>query len=214
MQARSRRPSRRSAGPWPGEADLSGAAPPAGVKLGVDVGLVRVGLAASDPDSVLAMPVRTLKRDAKKNSDIRVVVREAAERNAVEVFVGLPRSMRGGETASTQMARDYAQALAQALADAGQTQQVRLVDERLTTVSAHRSLHEAGMNSRNHRTVVDQAAAVAILQQSIDTQRSLNRDVGELVTPRRPHRTCGTLPAPNEEFTISQDIERDGGNTP
>ncbi|MCQ1950341.1 MULTISPECIES: Holliday junction resolvase RuvX [Arthrobacter] len=185
-----------------------------GVKLGVDVGLVRVGLAASDPDGVLAMPVRTLKRDAKKNSDIRVVVREAAERGAVEVFVGLPRSLGGGETASTQMARDYAQALVRALADAGQEQQVRLVDERLTTVSAHRSLREAGMNSRNHRTVVDQAAAVAILQQSIDTQRSLNRDVGELVTLRRPRRESGGVPAPTEEFDISQDIEREGGNTP
>ncbi|MCQ2000658.1 Holliday junction resolvase RuvX [Arthrobacter zhaoxinii] len=185
-----------------------------GVKLGVDVGLVRVGLAASDPDGVLAMPVKTLKRDAKKNSDIRVVVREAAEREAVEVFVGLPRSLSGGETASTRMAREYAQTLARALADAGQDQQVRLVDERLTTVSAHRSLHEAGMNSRNHRTVVDQAAAVAILQQSIDTQRSLNRDVGELVTPSRPRRPGGGVPAPTEEFDISQDIEREGGITP
>lgn len=198
--------------PWPGGPNL--AAVPAGVKLGVDVGLVRVGLAASDPGSVLAMPVRTLKRDAKKNSDIRLVVREAAERDAVEIFVGLPRSLGGGETASTQMARDYANALAEALAHAGQEQQVRLVDERLTTVSAHRSLHEAGMNSRNHRTVVDQAAAVAILQQSIDTQRSLNRDVGELVTLRRPHRPDDAQPAPTEEFTISQDIEREGGNTP
>ena len=193
---------------------MSESAVPGGVKLGVDVGLVRVGLAASDPDGVLAMPVRTLKRDAKKNSDIRVVVREAAERGAVQVFVGLPRSMRGGETASTQMARDYAQALAQALSDAGQGQEVRLVDERLTTVSAHRSLHEAGLNSRNHRKVVDQAAAVAILQQSIDTQRSLHRDVGELVTIRRPHRIDGMQPAPTEESTISQDIEREGGITP
>ncbi|WP_146361843.1 Holliday junction resolvase RuvX [Arthrobacter yangruifuii] len=184
-----------------------------GVKLGVDVGLVRVGLAASDPDGVLAMPVKTLKRDAKKNSDIRVVVREAAEREAVQIFVGLPRSLSGGETASTRMARDYAQTLVRALADAGQDQQVRLVDERLTTVSAHRSLHEAGMNSRNHRTVVDQAAAVAILQQSIDTQRSLNRDIGELVTLSRPRRPGGT-PAPTEEFDISQDIEREGGITP
>ena len=187
---------------------------PRGVKLGVDVGLVRVGLAASDPDSVLAMPVRTLKRDAKKNSDIKVVLREVAERAAVEVFVGLPRSMRGGETASTLMAREYAQTLAQALHDAGQQLPVRLVDERLTTVTAHRSLHEAGMNSRNHRTVVDQAAAVAILQQSIDTQRSLNRDVGELVTPSRTHRHRDAEPAPTEESTISQDIEREGGITP
>ena len=76
--------------------------------LGVDVGMARVGVAASDRDGVLATPVKTLKRDVKKTSDISVLVKLAAERGAAQIFVGLPRSMSGGETASTTMARDYA----------------------------------------------------------------------------------------------------------
>ncbi|WP_104054042.1 MULTISPECIES: Holliday junction resolvase RuvX [unclassified Arthrobacter] len=185
---------------------------PRGVKLGVDVGQVRVGLAVSDPDGTLAMPVKTLKRDAKKNSDIRVVVREAADRGAVQVFVGLPRSMRGTDTASTVMARDYAQALLTELERSGLAVPVSLVDERLTTVSAHRSLHEAGLNSKEHRRVVDQAAAVAILQHAIDMQRSLERDVGEPVTICRQERHLGALPAPTQEPTISQDNLRGNGS--
>lgn len=185
---------------------------PRGVKLGVDVGLARVGLAVSDPDGVLAMPVRTLKRDAKKNSDIKVLAREAADRSAVQVFVGLPRSMRGTETASTQMARDYAALLLAELERSGTGIPVALVDERLTTVSAHRSLHEAGLNSKDHRRVVDQAAAVAILQQAIDMQRSLGRDVGEPVTSRRQERQTGALPAPTQESVISQDNKRGNGS--
>ncbi|MCC9196431.1 Holliday junction resolvase RuvX [Arthrobacter sp. zg-Y820] len=185
---------------------------PRGVKLGVDVGLARVGLAVSDPDGMLAMPVKTLKRDAKKNSDIKVLVREAADRNAVQVFVGLPRSMRGTETASTQMARDYADLLLTELERSGNGLPVHLVDERLTTVSAHRSLHEAGLNSKDHRRVVDQAAAVAILQQAIDMQRSLGRDVGEPVTSCRQQRQTGALPAPTQEPIISQDNKRGNGS--
>lgn len=187
---------------------------PRGVKLGVDVGLVRVGLAVGDPDSVLAMPVRTLKRDAKKNSDIRVLVREAADRGAVQVFVGLPRSMKNTETASTEMARGYADLLADELQRSGLDIPVNLVDERLSTVTAHRSLRQAGLNSKDHRRVVDQAAAVAILQHAIDTQRSLGRDVGEPVTSRRQQRQAGALPAPTQEPTISQDIKRGNGSAP
>ena len=176
---------------------------PRGTKLGVDVGLARVGVASCDPDGLLATPVRTLKRDAKKNSDISVLVREAAERGTVEVFVGLPQSLKGTETSSTVMARDYAAVLAEALAKAGLDVPVRLIDERLSTVSAHRSLREAGLDTRNHRRVVDQVAAVGILQQAIDMQRSLGRDVGVPVTLRRS--TQSAAPAPNEEPTISEE---------
>ncbi|MFL4474189.1 Holliday junction resolvase RuvX [Paeniglutamicibacter sp. MACA_103] len=140
--------------------------------LGVDVGMARVGVAASDRDGVLATPVKTLKRDVKKSSDISVLVKLAAEREAAQIFVGLPRSMSGGETASTTMARDYARDLANALLRTGSDVEVRLVDERLTTVSAHRSLHEAGLDGRKHRAVVDQVAAVEILQQVLEMRRN------------------------------------------
>ncbi len=187
---------------------MSSAAAPAGTKLGVDVGLARVGLAGSDPGGILATPIRTLKRDAKKNSDIRVLVREAAERSAVQVFVGLPRTMKGGESASTQMAREYADLLAQALADAGLAVSVNLIDERLTTVSAHRTLHSAGMSSREHRKVVDQVAAVEILQQALDMQRALGRDVGSPVAvPDSVRRGAQAL---EEETKIPHVHDSDG----
>lgn len=187
---------------------MSSSAAPAGTKLGVDVGLARVGLAGSDPGGILATPIRTLKRDAKKNSDIRVLVREAAERSAVQIFVGLPRTMKGGESASTQMAREYADMLAQALADAGLAVSVNLIDERLTTVSAHRTLHSAGMSSREHRKVVDQVAAVEILQQALDMQRALGRDVGSPVAvPDSVRRGAQAL---EEETEIPHVHDSDG----
>ncbi|MEO6530086.1 MAG: Holliday junction resolvase RuvX [Specibacter sp.] len=159
---------------------------PQGVKLGVDVGMVRVGLAACDPDGILATPVKTLSRDLKKNSDIRVLVKEAAARSACQIFVGLPRTMKGEEKASAQMARDYAQLLAQALVAAHLAVPVVLVDERLTTVSAHAALHNAGVSSREHRKVVDQVAAVEILQHAIDMQKARNATVGERVRVHQP----------------------------
>lgn len=172
---------------------------PQGAKLGVDVGMVRVGLAACDPDSILATPVRTLSRDAKKNSDIRIVVREVAERNAVEVFVGLPRTMKGAEKASAEMARTYAGILVEALAAADLDVPVRLVDERLTTVSAHQSLHQAGVSSRDHRKLVDQVAAATILQHAIDMEKSRNGTIGSLVAPRRPGAVGGAITDQQEE---------------
>lgn len=154
---------------------------PQGVKLGVDVGMVRVGLASCDPDGILATPVKTLSRDPKRNSDIKVVAKEAAARGAQQIFVGLPRTLKGAEKASAQMARSYAAILVEVLAAGGQDIPVLLVDERLTTVSAHQALHQAGLDSREHRKVVDQVAAVEILQHAIDMQKTRNSNVGELV---------------------------------
>ncbi len=142
-----------------------------GVSLGVDVGKARVGLAASDPDGIMAQPVKTLSRDVKKMSDIRVIVKAAEERSARRIFVGLPLSLSGGETSSTQDARDYADELASAVAQSGAECEVFLVDERLTTVTAHQKLREAGVNSREHRKIVDQVAAVAILDHALDQLR-------------------------------------------
>ncbi|MHA7264606.1 Holliday junction resolvase RuvX [Arthrobacter sp. TMN-37] len=177
---------------------------PAGPKLGVDVGRVRVGLAGSDRDGLLATPVRTLSRDVKKNSDVRVLVQEARERGAVEVFVGLPKNLSGREAESAAMARDYAQLLADALEQAGLGVPVRLIDERLSTVSAHRSLREAGLSTREHRKVVDQVAAVEILQHAIDMQRSLGRDVGEQVSARLRRSSGSASMASSEEPVISE----------
>ncbi|KRE78416.1 Holliday junction resolvase RuvX [Arthrobacter sp. Soil763] len=159
---------------------------PRGVKLGVDVGTVRVGVAVCDRDGILATPLRTLQRNAKKNTDVRILAGLVQELDAVEIFVGLPRTMKGEEHASAQMATEYAKLLVSTLLAAGSGVPVRLVDERLSTVSAHRELHQAGMSSKNHRKVVDQVAAAGILQHAIDMQKARGTDVGRRVTADLP----------------------------
>jgi putative Holliday junction resolvase len=159
---------------------------PQGVKLGVDVGTVRVGVAICDRDSILATPYKTLDRNARKNSDVRVIAKLAEELEAVQVIVGLPRTMKGEEHSSARMATEYAMLVATELAARGLAVPVNLVDERLSSVTAHRNLHEAGMSSRNHRKVVDQVAAAGILQHAIDMQKARGADVGSRVTPPSP----------------------------
>ena len=154
---------------------------PRGVKLGVDVGTVRVGVAICDRDGILATPLRTLDRNVKKNTDVRVLAKLAVELDVVEIFVGLPRTMKGEEHASARMATEYAKLLVSTLLEAGTGIPVRLVDERLSTVTAHRNLHQAGMSSRDHRKVVDQVAAAGILQHAIDMQKARGTDVGSRV---------------------------------
>jgi putative Holliday junction resolvase len=138
-----------------------------GVRLGIDVGSVRVGVAASDPDGMLATPIAVLRRDPKGNTDISELARITEEREALEVVVGLPRSMSGGEGKAAQLARDYATSLAERVAPVS----VRLVDERLSTVQATRGLRQAGVRAKEGRSMVDAAAATVILQHALDAER-------------------------------------------
>ena len=150
-----------------------------GARIGVDVGLARVGVAASDSSGTFAHPVRTLPRDADTDADVEAVVALALELEAIEVVVGLPRLLSGEEGEAARLARDYAGRLAARLGTVG----VRMVDERLTTVDAHRRLRESGVPGRGQRAVVDQAAAVLILQSALDTEALSGRPPGETVTP-------------------------------
>lgn len=146
-----------------------------GVRLGIDVGKVRIGLASSDPHGMLAMPVSTVPRG---DGDIGRILGEAAERSAVEIIVGLPLALSGGDSASTGDAREFAARLAKA-----SERPVRLVDERLSTVSATRALQASGRNAKRSRPVIDQVAAVIILQHALDVERSGGTPPGELVDP-------------------------------
>ena len=149
-----------------------------GVRVGIDVGGVRVGVASSDPSGLLATPVRTVARDRPApGDDLEEVAGIVGELAAVEVVVGLPRELAGHEGPAAAQARQYARRLAVRVAPVA----VRLVDERLTTVDAHRSLRDSGLEGRRHRAVVDQAAAVLLLQTALDTERSSGRPPGELV---------------------------------
>jgi putative Holliday junction resolvase len=145
-----------------------------GPRLGVDVGAVRVGLAASDPDGLIATPVATLPRGS---GDLDTIVSEVHERGAQAVYVGLPRHLSGAEGVSAAAARAYAVSLARRVAPVS----VRLVDERMSTVSAHRALAASGRPGRRHRSVVDQAAAVVILQDALDAERASGRRPGERI---------------------------------
>jgi putative holliday junction resolvase len=154
-------------GPPPREPTRPPAGPGPGVRLGVDVGSVRVGVAVSDPDGVLATPLVTLARDTRAGADLDGLAGIVRDRAVVEVVVGLPRSLSGRSGPAARAAQEYAEALAARIAPVP----VRFADERLTTVSASRTLTERGISTRRQRQVVDQAAAVLILQGWLDAAR-------------------------------------------
>ena len=150
-----------------------------GVRLGVDFGSVRVGLARSDPDGLLATPLETVSVVAGSDSHYQKVVQIVRDLEICEVIVGLPRSLSGREGSAAGIARAYSVEIARQVAPVP----VRLVDERLSTVTAHQHLREAGMKGRKRRPVVDQAAAVVILQSALDGERASGRSPGSLVVP-------------------------------
>jgi putative Holliday junction resolvase len=135
--------------------------------LGVDAGSVRIGVAVSDPDGILATPVETVRRE-RSGKHLRRLAKLVAELEAVEVVVGLPRTLADRTGPSALDAIELADALAQRIAPTP----VRLADERLTTVAAQRSLRAAGVRAKEQRAVIDQAAAVAILQSWLDQRRA------------------------------------------
>ncbi|GAB3356880.1 Holliday junction resolvase RuvX [Micromonospora halotolerans] len=143
-----------------------------GVRLGVDVGQVRVGVARSDPHGILATPLVTLARDLTTGpdavpTDIADLVRLAAEHEAVEIVVGLPVNLAGKHGPAAANVSAYAARLADVMGSIP----VTLTDERMSTVVASRRLAERGVRGKRQRAVVDQAAAVEILQSWLDAQR-------------------------------------------
>lgn len=136
-----------------------------GVRVGIDVGTVRIGVARSDRDGLLATPVQTVQRTNEKH--VAELVSIITELDAVEVIIGLPLSLSGARTASTEDALIVARELALQI-----DVPCRLIDERLTTVSAHSALRTSGKKQKQTRTVIDQVAAVMILQHALDSERS------------------------------------------
>jgi putative Holliday junction resolvase len=149
-----------------------------GVRLGVDPGRVRIGVAVCDQDGLLAVPLDTV---ATGREQWRTLVELAVDAGAVEIVVGLPLLLSGGEGAAAEEARAFARQLAERSG-----LPVRLVDERLSTVEASRSLRDAGRSARTSRAVVDQAAAVVVLQAALDAERSSGSPPGVPVTALPP----------------------------
>jgi len=145
-----------------------------GVRLGIDPGDARIGVARSDPSGMLATPVETVPRG---KGDLARLAAILEEESAVEVVVGLPRSLSGREGPAAAKVREFAGALARQVAPVP----VRLCDERLTTVTAESMLRERGKKGAKRRAVVDQAAAVVILQGALDAERGRGNPPGEVV---------------------------------
>jgi len=177
-----------------------------GVRIGVDVGSVRVGVATCDPAGLIATPVETVRRG---RGDLDRLAALVAERDAVEVVVGLPTTLAGRHGPAAEAAEEFARRLAARLAELPAERRpddppaarltdaptardvpVRLVDERLSTVGAQRGLRDSGVDTRKGRSVVDQAAAVIILQTALDAERQSGTAPGRLVggapPPDRP----------------------------
>ena len=141
-----------------------------GIRLGIDPGQARIGTALSDPAGILATPLRTVPVDGQEYAVLSQIVRD----ESVDfIVVGLPLSLSGAWTESTRHARALATELSTMV-----SVPVRMIDERLTTTSANRTLRATGTSQRAGRSVIDQIAAVTLLQQALDSERQLGREVG------------------------------------
>ena len=148
-----------------------------GVRLALDWGTARIGVAACDPRGTLSYPVETIQARQGPEAVGRRVLALVAEYDPIEIVVGLPRHLAGAEGASATLVRERAAWLAGLVTPVP----IRLVDERLTTVTASRALHEAGRDTRRQRAVIDQAAAVAVLDHALDAERATGKPAGEVV---------------------------------
>jgi len=147
-----------------------------GKRLAIDVGLVRIGLATCDPDGILSSPIPALQRGDSIGDVVQEIVNLATSLSVIEIIVGDPVSMSGGITESTKDAREVASQIASAI-----SVPVRLVDERLTTVSAQAKLRQSGKDSRESKALIDSASAVEILEQALNSERSTGSAPGILV---------------------------------
>lgn len=151
--------------------------PGRGRRIAIDVGSVRIGVASSDPDGILATPVETVPRAKSARAggppaDITRIAEIVREYEAVEVIIGLPRTLRGENGTAAGIARKFAKQLRRVIDPIP----IRLSDERLTTVSAARALRDSGVRARGQRQMIDQAAAVSILQGWLDERSSVLKD--------------------------------------
>lgn len=147
-----------------------------GRRLAIDVGDARIGVASSDPDGVLATPVETVPgRDVPVAH--RRIAELAAEYEPLEILVGLPRSLSGREGPAAAKVRAFAEETARRIAPVP----VRLVDERMSTVTAAQSMRASGVNAKKGRSRIDQAAAVVILQSALESERASGEPPGQCV---------------------------------
>jgi putative holliday junction resolvase len=135
-----------------------------GRRIAFDYGDVRIGVATSDADSIICSPLTTLKSSDK--SLLKSISEIFLEIQPIQIFVGRPALLSGKDGAATEKAVAFADVLR------GITEiEVIMIDERLSTVSAARSLREAGKSAKDSKDSIDMAAAVGILEFAIDLEK-------------------------------------------
>ena len=147
------------------------------MRIAIDWGKARVGVAACDRDGLLAYPVETVPNDQQTLARLTALV---AEYEPAEVLLGMPVDLKGRVGPAAQAMAEVADRLA-ALPGV----ELRVVDERLSTASAARKLAASGRSSRQRRGIVDQAAAVDILEQALEYERQTGRPPGQAWGPGR-----------------------------
>ena len=137
-----------------------------GRRLAIDVGKVRIGVAASDQHSILASGFETVPREVDVKPSLIRILEIINEVEPIEIYIGLPISMKGQTTESTRDAIDFAKALA------GTCEiPIRFIDERMSTISATSALKLSGRSSKSGRKVIDQIAATVILEQAMEIEK-------------------------------------------
>ena len=145
-----------------------------GRRLAIDVGQVRIGIAASDFHAILASGLETVSRNADLAPSLRRIVELVNEVEPIEIYVGLPVSMSGSHSASTTDAIEFAKQLSSLVAV-----EVRFIDERMTTVTAANALKLSGRDSKSGRQIIDQIAATVILEQAMEQEKSTGKQPGK-----------------------------------
>lgn len=160
--------------------------------LALDVGTKRIGVAISDPLGLTAQPLLTMTRKANPREDLRSLSRMARQHGCTEFIIGLPLLLSGESSAQTERVRRFAAQLADY-----SSLPIRLWDERLTSQDAHAILYAAGKKRQQHAALVDQVAAVLILQSFLD-----HPDPASVLAPAAETRTGEN--APGEELESSR----------
>jgi putative Holliday junction resolvase len=145
-----------------------------GRRLAIDVGKVRIGIAASDFHAILASGLETVPRGADLEPNLKRIVELVNEVEPIEIYVGLPVSMSGNHSASTEDAIDFARQLSPLVSS-----EVRFIDERMTTVTAANALKLSGRDSKSGRQIIDQIAATVILEQAMEQEKSTGKQPGK-----------------------------------
>ena len=135
-----------------------------GRRIAFDYGEVRIGVAVSDPDSILCSPLATLK--AMDKSLVKQISQIFVEVEPVAIYVGRPALLSGNDGVATEKALDFVEVL-RTIARVP----IELIDERMSTVSAARNLRDAGRNARDSKDAIDMAAAVAILEFALELEK-------------------------------------------